>query len=130
MDASVHHELVQGEPRYFSAHGIEAGKHDSLRGVVDDDFDSGGGFEGTDVAAFATDDSAFDLIVVDMEHCYRVFHGGFRSHALDALDHDALGLLVGGHLGLVHNVVDITGGGCLGLVLETFHQLLACFICG
>ena len=31
MDASVHHELVQGEPRYFSAHGIEAGKHDSLR---------------------------------------------------------------------------------------------------
>ncbi len=62
-----------------------------------------------------------------MEHCHRVLDGCFRGYALDRLHHDAAGLLVGGHLGVVHYVVDVRCRGGLGLILEAFDEFLPGF---
>ena len=59
-----------------------------------------------------------------MKYSHRVFDGGLGGKTLYRLYDDALGLFVGGHLGLVHNVVYIGGGSSLGLVLETLDELL------
>ncbi len=130
MYAAVCHELVQGEASYFAAHGVESGKHYRLGGVVDNDFYAGGCFESADVAAFATDDAAFYFVGVDVEYCHGVFNGSFGSHTLYALHHDAFRFLVGGHLGIVHDVVDVACGGCLGFVLERFDEFFFRFLAG
>ena len=63
-----------------------------------------------------------------MEYGHGVLHGRLGRNALDALYHYALCLLVGGHLGVVHDVVDVAGGRGLGLVLEAFYQFLASLV--
>ncbi len=128
MDAPVSHKLVEGKTGDFAAHRVEAREDDGLGGVVDDDFDAGGSLERTDVASLAADDAALDFIAVDMEDGHRVLDGGLRGHTLYGLDDDALGLLVGGHLRLVHDVVDVRGGCGLGLILHRLHELLLCLV--
>ncbi len=59
---------------------------------------------------FTTDDTAFDLVRFDMEHGNRVLDSRLRRHPLDGLDHDLLRLLVGGHLRLLHDLVDVGSG--------------------
>ena len=107
MDASVGNELVECQAADFAAHGVECGDNDGFGRIVYNDFHASCGFEGADVAAFASDDAALHFVVVDMEDGDAVFDGRFGSHALDALDNDALGFLIGGHFGIVHNFVDI-----------------------
>ena len=130
VDAAVGDELVQGQTSYLTAHRVEAADDDGVGGVIDDNLCSGGSFEGTDVAAFATDDAAFHVVVVDVEHRHAVLHGSLCGYALDGLDDDALGLLVGGHLGVVHDLVDVAGGSRLGLVLQRLHEALLGFLGG
>ncbi len=107
MDATVGHELMQGQTGYLAAHGVESAQHYGFGGVVDDDLDACGGLEGAYVAAFAAYDTAFNLVRIDVEHCHRVFYGGLGGHALYRLHHDALGFFIGRHLGLIHYVVDV-----------------------
>ncbi len=128
MDAAVGHKLMEREARDLAAHGVEARKHNGFGCVVDDDLDACRGFEGTDVAAFAADDAAFDLVGVDMEHCHRVFDGGFCRHTLNALDNNAFCFLVGRHLRIVHDVVDIGCGGSLCLVFERLDEFFSGFV--
>ena len=68
VDTAVGHELMECQTRYLAAHGVKTRKDNCLGGVVDDDFNTGGSLESTDIAAFATDDAAFDFIGVDVEH--------------------------------------------------------------
>ena len=107
VDASVGNELVECQAADFAAHGVEGGDDDGFGRIVYNDFHASGGFEGADVAAFASDDAALHFVVVNMEDGDAVFDGRFGSHALDALDNDALGFLIGGHFGIVHDFVDI-----------------------
>ena len=57
-----------------------------------------------------------------MEHTHRVFNSRFGSYALNGLNHNLLGLLIGIKLGFVHNFVDIAGSIQLSLVLQALHQ--------
>ena len=57
-----------------------------------------------------------------MEDGHGVFDGRLRSHALDGLDDDSLGLFVGSHLGLFDNLIDVCRGLSLGFIFEAFHQ--------
>ena len=107
VDASVGNELVECQAADFAAHGVEGGDDDGFGRIVYNDFHASCGFEGADVAAFASDDAALHFIVVDMEDGDAVFDSRFGSHALDALDNDALGLLIGSHFGIIHDFVDI-----------------------
>ena len=128
VDAAVGHQLVERQTCDLAAHGVETAEHYGLGRVVYYDFYARGGFKGADVAALAAYDAAFYLIAVDMEHRHRVFDGCLGGHALYALHHYALGFLIGRELGLVHDVVDISGGGSLGLVAQRFHEFLLGFL--
>jgi len=128
MDASVGHELMERQAGYLAAHRVEAGEHDGLGGVVDNDFNAGSGLKGADVAALAADDAALDFVAVDVEHRHGILDCGLGGNALDCLNHDTLGLLVGRHLGFVHYFVHILGGSRFGLVLERLHEFLLGFL--
>ena len=64
-----------------------------------------------------------------MEYRYAIFYRRLSSHALDGLDNNLLSCLVGRHLGLVHDVVDVTLSIGLGLVLEGDNEMLLGFLC-
>ena len=122
MDAAVGHELVQGQPGDFAAHGIEAREDDRLGGVVHDDLDARGGLEGADVAAFAADDAALDFVALNVEDRHGVLDGRLRGYALDRRHDDPFGLLRGGHLRLFDRLVDVGGGFGLGLGLHVLDE--------
>ena len=56
---------------------------------------------------FTTDDAPLDLVALDVEDGHGVLDSGLGSQALDGLYDDLLGLLVGSHLRLLHDVVDV-----------------------
>ena len=118
VDAAIGDELVQGETADFATHGVESRNDNGLGGVVDHDFHARGGFECTDVATLASDDAALHFVVVDVEHGHAVLDGRFGGHALNGLYDNALGLLVGRKLGIVHNVVDVALRIGASLILE------------
>ena len=113
----------------FTTHRIESGNHNGFWRIVNHNFNACGCFQSTDITSFATNDAAFNLVVVDMEHCHAVFNGGFRCNALDGLNHDALGFLVGRHFCVVHDFVDIRLGIGAGFILQRIHQTLLGFLC-
>ena len=129
VDAAVGDELVQGEAADFAANGVEGRDDDGFGRVVHNDFNACGGFEGADVATFAADDAAFHLVVVDVEHGDAVFNCRFRSHALNSLDNDALGLLAGGEFGVVHNLVDVALRVGARFVFERFYEAVLSLFC-
>ncbi len=128
VDAAVGHQLVQGQTGNLAAHRVKARQDDGLGGVVDDDLDACGSLQGAYVASLTADNAAFDLVVVDVEHGDGILNGRLGGYALNGLDDDALGLLVGGELSIVHDVVDVASCSCLGFVSEALDQLLLSFI--
>ena len=122
MDAAVGHQLVERQTCDFAAHGVETAQDNGFGRVVHDDFDAGRGFQRTDVAAFAADDAALDLVAFDVEYRHGVFDRRLGRHALDRRYDDALGLFGGGHLRLFDGLVYVAGGFGLGLGLHVFDQ--------
>ena len=122
MDAAVHHQLVEGQAGHFAADRVEGGKQDGVRGIVHDDFNTGSGFQGADVAALAADDAAFDFIALDGEGGNGVFDGGFGSGTLDGVDNDAFRFLGGVQTGLVHHIVDVSLRLGAGLGLHVLYE--------
>ena len=123
MDAAVHYQLVKGQAGYLPADRVEGAQKDGVRGVVHHNLHTGSGLQGADVTALTADDAALDLIVLDGEGGYCILDGGFRSGALDGVDHDALGFLGGVQAGFVNAVVDIGLGFRAGFGLHRFYQL-------
>ena len=122
MDTSVGYELVQGQAGDFAAHGIEPAQDDRFGRVVHDDFDACGSFQRPDVATFAADDAAFDFVAFDVEHRNGVFDGRFGRHTLDRSHDDSLGLLRGGHFGLLDRFVDVGCSVGFGFRFHIFDQ--------
>ena len=123
--AAIAHQLVESQTAGLAAHGVEAADDDSLGRVVDNNLDAAGSLQSTDITTLATDDASLDVVVVDVEHRDAVLDGRLRSHALDGLYHDFLGLGIGVQLGLIHDFIDIAGSGGLGFVLQRLHQTVA-----
>src|SRR5690348_9870348 len=63
MDAPIEDEPGQGEASHFAPHGIEAGKDNCLRCIVDDEIYAGSGLEGANVASLAANDTPFHFVV-------------------------------------------------------------------
>ena len=124
MDTAVGHQLMQGQAGHFAANRIERREEDCFGRIVHHDLDTRSCFERTDVAAFPADDTALDLVVVDVEHRHGVFDGRFRGGTLNGVDHNALGFLGGVQPGLVHHLVDIRHGLGTGLGLHVLDQLV------
>src|SRR5690348_10635889 len=61
MDPAVRYELLEREPRDLAPDRIEAGHHDCVRRVVDDDVDSSRELECSNVPAFPANDTPLHL---------------------------------------------------------------------
>ena len=122
VDATVAHQLVQGQAANLTTHGIEGRDDDGLGRVVDDDFHAAGSLQCTDVTTLTANDAALDVVVVDVEHRHAILDSRLGSHALNRLDDNLLSLRIGIELGLVDNLVDIAGSIGAGLVLQALHQ--------
>ena len=68
MDTAIAHQLMKGQTAALTTHGIEARDNDGLGGVIHYDFHTCSGLKGTDITSLTTDDTAFHLIIIDMEH--------------------------------------------------------------
>src|SRR5438445_440002 len=88
----------------FAADGVEAGEQNCTGGVVDEDSDAGGSFEGADVAAFASNDAALDVVALKGNGRGGIFEGVFAGVALNGDTDDAAGLFFGFGFGFVEDV--------------------------
>ena len=122
MDATIRHQLMECQTAHLTTYGVKGADDDGFGRIVDDDLNAGSCLQCTNVTSFASDDTSFHLVVVDMEHADRVFDGCFSSHTLDGLDDDLLRLRIGVELGLVHDLIDIAGSIRAGFVLQALHQ--------
>ena len=129
VDTAVLYELMQCQTCYLTAHGVKATKYNGFGGVVDDDLDTGSGLEGADVTPLTADDTALDLITLDVEDGDGVLDSRLRSQALDRLDDDALGLLIGGHLRFFDDLVDIALSLVLGFGAKALDKTLTRLVC-
>src|SRR5882672_9912055 len=62
MDAPIKDEALHGFAGDLAPHRVEAGEDDGVGRVIDKDRDTRGRFEGADVAAFAADDAALQIL--------------------------------------------------------------------
>ena len=124
VDTAVLDELMQCQTCYLTAHGVKATEDDGFGGVVDDDLDTGSSLEGADVTPLTADDTALDLIALDVEDGDGVLDSRLGSQALDRLYDDALGLLVGGHLRFFDDLVDIALSLVLGFGAKALDKTL------
>ena len=129
MNTTVTYQLVESQTTGLTTHRIKTRDDDSLRRIINDNFHTGGCLKRTDVSTLTTNDTAFYLIIVDMEYWHTVFYCCLSSHTLNGLDNNFLGLGIGIELRLVHDLVDITCSGSLGLVLHGLHQSGLSFLC-
>ncbi len=63
MNSSVLYQALQRDSRNLAAHRVHGWKGDGLGGIVDDKVDARQCFQGSDVAALASDDASLHLIV-------------------------------------------------------------------
>src|SRR5262249_26177779 len=83
MNSAIDDEALHGFASDFAADGIEAGKQNCAGGVVDEDGDAGSGFEGANVAPFAANDAAFDVVALKGNGGGGVFEGVFAGVTLN-----------------------------------------------
>ena len=62
VDPAVFEELRDGQAGDLTAKPVEGGEHDRVRGVVDDEVDTGEMLEGADVAALPADDAPLHVV--------------------------------------------------------------------
>ena len=127
VDAAVEDQAFHRFARYLAPDRIEAGKHDGVRRVVDQDRDAGGLLEGADVPAFPADDPALHVVARQGDSGRGNVRGVRAGVALDGQSHDVPGLVFTPDLGVVEDVADETGGVAVRLVLDLLEQLLARF---
>jgi hypothetical protein len=82
VDAAVRNQPLQRQPGYLAPYGIETGKDDRLRGIVDDEVDAGQGLKGPDVAALAANDAALHLVVGEFHNRHGVLRHVIRGALL------------------------------------------------
>ena len=99
MDATVLEQFNHDAAGDLAADGIEAADGDLTGGVVDDDVDAGGLFEGANVAAFLADDAALEFFFGDRHAANRGLGGVLGGVALHGSGDDFGGFFLGAGLG-------------------------------
>ncbi len=128
MDTAIGYKLMERQTADLTAHRVEGRDDDRLRSIVDNNLHTTSSLKRTDIATLTTNDTAFYLIVVDMEDAYRVLDSCLRSDTLNGLDDDFLCFHVGIELSLIHHLINITGSIHLSLVLHALHEAILSFL--
>ena len=122
MDATVLKQTFEGQTRDLPTYPVEAREQHGARGVVDDEVDSGERLEGTDVAALASDDAAFELVRLELDDGHGGLHRVAGRHALHHRRQDAAGPPVRVMPGLLLNLADESRALVTQIVLELAHE--------
>ena len=130
MDAAVGNEPLDRQLGDLAAVGIEAGQDDRARRVVDDEIDAGGVFEGADVAAFAADDAALQVVARQIDDRHRGLDRVLGGAALDRLGDVVLGAVDGGFARFGVEPLEEVRGVVPGVALDLLHQQLFGFVGG
>jgi len=95
VDAAIGDEPDHGFAGDLAANRIEAGEQDRAGGIINQDGNARGGFEGADVTPFAANDAAFDVIALEGNRGGCVFESVLSGVTLDGERDDAPGLVLG-----------------------------------
>jgi len=68
MDPAIGNQLVKCQPCNLPSDRVKTRKYNGLGRIIDNYFNPGGRFKGPDVPSLAPDDTALDLIVIDVEN--------------------------------------------------------------
>ena len=128
MDAAVGDETLDRLARDLAAERIEAGEDDRARRVVDDQLDAGGGFERADVAAFAADDPALQVVARQIDDRDGGLDGVFGGAALDRVGDDLLRAARRGLAGFGLEALDHVGGVAPRVGFHLLQQHVARFV--
>ena len=129
MNTTIGYKLVKSKATNLTANRVECTDNDSFGRVIYDNLNTGSSLKGTDVTTLTANDASLNFIVINMEYADGVLNGSLGSNALDSLNDNLLGLLVGIELGFVHDFVNIAGSIKLGLVFQTLNKTIFCFLC-
>ena len=130
MDTSVHDKLMERKTCDFSSDRVEGRKKNRIRSIVHYDFHTGSSLQSPDVTTFATDDSTFDIIVLDREGGDRILNGSLSRCPLYRGDYYSLGFPRCIQSGIIHRIVYIRLGLASRLSLHVFHEKVLGFVCG
>lgn len=86
MDSAVLDKFGQTKTGDLPANGIEGRNNDHAGGVVDNDIDASGFFKGTNVSTLAANDSAFHVVVGDIDRGDGAFAGLAGGIALEGVE--------------------------------------------
>ncbi len=122
MDAAVRNQTLDGLLGDLPAVRIEAGQDDRAGRVIDDEIDAGGLFERADVASFAPDDAAFQIVARQVDDRDRGLDGVLGGAALNGFG-DVLARFRGGLLArLGIEPLDEIGGIAPRVGLDVLQQ--------
>ena len=107
MDSTVGDQRTDRQARDFAAYRVEARDGDGFGGVIDDDVDAGGGFERADVATFATDEAALQVVGRQLHHGHGALVDELTGVALNRRGDDGLGAAGGFFLGVFFDALDV-----------------------
>jgi hypothetical protein len=110
--------------------GVETGEDHGVGCVVHQQFHAGDRFEGADVAPFAPDDAALDLVRGQHNLGDGALVAQLQARALHGTQQDLAGLLVGVQAGLLADLVEMLHRFPLDLLLQVVEQVLAGLLAG
>ena len=130
MYAAIGDEVFHSHAADFATNRVEARNSDAFGRVVDDEVGAGDLLKRADVAAFATDDAAFEIVRRDMDGGNRVLDCMFGGNALNGQAEDAACALVGLGLGARFGIADNRRAFHGDFVAQVIEQLLLRFLRG
>jgi hypothetical protein len=127
VDSAVNDEPLHGFAGDFAADGVEAGQNDGIGGIIDQDRDAGGSFEGADIASFSSDDAAFDVISLKDDCGGGIFEGVITGVALEGGAEDSACFGLGPGASIFEDVAAEVGGVAEGGFFDFLEELGAGF---
>ncbi len=128
VDAAVGEQALEGHAGGLTPHGVEAGQHDGLGGIVHDEVNARELLEGADVAALAADDAALHLIAGQRHDRDGGLSGLLDGTALDGLADDPGGLAAALLAGLALGAGNDDGRLARDLLLDFVQQGILGFL--
>jgi len=121
---------VHCEPGDFASNRIEGRQDNGIGGVIDEDGDACGCFEGPDVAAFSADNAAFNFFVWEGDGCGIGFERMIAGVALNGVADNPPGFLFGPQPGVFKDMAGQIRGISEAFLLNFFQDQGSGFIRG
>ncbi len=130
MNAAIGNQVLKGDTSGLATNRIEAGEDNGLRRVVDDEVDAGHLLERADVAAFATDDTALEVVRGNVNGRDGDLSGVIGSATLDGEGDDLLSGLMAFSFDLLLGLANDRGGLMGHFAANLVEKLGVCVLAG